>query len=68
MPRLRPKRKEPTKVAPHTDIVYALSDVSKGGSFVRKGAPIRRNDPMVLERPDLFEVRYRLDQEVTTDA
>jgi hypothetical protein len=29
------------------------------------GAPIRRNDPMVLERPDLFEVRYRLDQEVT---
>ena len=35
---------------------------------MEKGTPPTRSDPMVLERPDLFEVGYRLDQEVTSRA
>ena len=65
MPRLRPKQE--VRQAP-TDTVYALSGVSKGGRWVEKGTPLTRSDPMVIERPDLFEVRYRLDQEVTSNG
>jgi hypothetical protein len=65
---LRPKRNEPARAAPHTDTVYALSDVSKGGEFVRKGNPLPRDHAMVVERPDLFEVRYPLIQEVASDG
>jgi hypothetical protein len=68
MPRLRMKRSETVRVSPAPDdAVYALSDVSKGGRWVAKGTLLRRDDPIVQERPDLFEVRYRLDQEGLDD-
>lgn len=68
MPRLRPKRIEPARLPP-TDLVWALTDISKGTRFVRKGESVRRDEPMVQERPDCFEVRYPLiNEEVTTDA
>jgi hypothetical protein len=65
VPRLRPKQE--VRRAP-TDMVYALTAVSKGGRWVEKGTPLTRTDPMVIERPDLFEVRYRLDEEVTNNG
>jgi hypothetical protein len=44
-------------------VVYATTDLSKGSRYVRRGDPVRRDDPMVLERPDLFEIRYLLSEE-----
>lgn len=64
MPRLFPKQGEPVKRSAPGDLVYALVDVSKGSRWVSKGTPLRRDEPMVLERPDLFEVRYPLSEEV----
>jgi hypothetical protein len=66
LPRLRPKRSEPARAAPG-DLVYALTDVSKGARFVRKGEPLRRDDPMVRELPSEFEVRYPLILEEVND-
>jgi hypothetical protein len=69
MPTLR-RGTKPTEIrfsAPDT-LVYALSDVSKGGRYVRKGEPISRDDPMVRELPSEFEVRYRLSEEVRSDG
>lgn len=68
MPRLRPKRNEPPARVASGDLVYALSDVSKGGRLVRRGEPLRRDDPMVRELPSEFEVRYRLSEEVNRDG
>jgi hypothetical protein len=49
-------------------MVYALVDVSKGGRFVRRGDPIRRDDVMVRELPEAFEVRYPLIEEVNASG
>jgi hypothetical protein len=67
VPRLRPKQKEPARFAPD-DQVEAIQDLSKGGRYVTRGTRLSRSDPVVLERPDLFQVRYRLDQEVNDDG
>jgi hypothetical protein len=69
MPRLRAKQTEqPARVSP-TDLVFALTDLSKGGRFVRKGEPLRCDDVIVVERPDCFEVRYPLTlEEVKTNG
>jgi hypothetical protein len=68
MPRLRPKRNELARFVPPTDIVYAVEDVSKGGSFVRKGESLPRNHVMVKELPTAFEVRYPLILEEVNDG
>jgi hypothetical protein len=60
-------RLRPEKVVappPRPQFVYALADVSKGRSLIRMGAPVRRDHPCVIERPDLFEVRYPLIEEL----
>jgi hypothetical protein len=62
--RLRQKRNEPVGLPPPTDVVYALTDVAKGGRLVRKGDPLPRNHVMVRELPEAFEVRYPLIDEV----
>ena len=56
---------EPTpSSSPHRETVWATSDVIKGCRLVRKGEALPRSDAMVAERPDLFEVRYPLTEEV----
>jgi hypothetical protein len=60
----RPKPDEPlVRVAPRTEVVYALTDVSKNGRWVRKGEPLPRDHVMVRELPSAFEVRYPLIEE-----
>jgi hypothetical protein len=63
------KRKTPTVLlsAPD-DRVYALSDIGGTHGFVSKGSPLSRDHPHVRNCPDLFEVRYRLDQERTEEV
>jgi hypothetical protein len=63
MLRLRPKQK-PAGVVPGSGIVYALTDVAKGGRLVRMGEPLPRDHVMVRELPEAFEVRYPLIEEV----
>lgn len=63
MPRLRrkePERTEPASFAPHTDVVYAVTDVTKGLRRVKMGEPLRRDDELVRELPDAFAVRLPL--------
>jgi hypothetical protein len=67
--RLRPKRDEPRRFRPPpAAVVYALTDVSKGGRFVRKGEPLPLDQVMVRELPSAFEVRYPLIEEVKPAA
>jgi hypothetical protein len=67
--RLRPKQDEPAKFRPApTELVYALTDVAKGGRLVRKGDPLPRNHIMVRELPEAFEVRYPLIEEVNASG
>ena len=63
--RSRQNKSEPaTSSSPHLEIVFATTDVSKGGRVIRKGDAVRRDHVMVQERPDLFEVRYPLSEEL----
>jgi hypothetical protein len=64
LPRLWPKQNEPVRLPPPPDVVYALTDVAKGGRLVRKGEPLPRNHIMVRELPEAFEVRYPLINEM----
>jgi hypothetical protein len=66
--RLRPKRNEAVRPSAPTAVVYALTDVSKGGRFVRKGEPLPRDHVMVRELPEAFEVRYPLILEEVNDG
>ena len=60
--RLKPERV--TAPPPRTGLVYAVTDMTKGNRIVRKGDGLPRDNVMVLERPDLFEVRNLLTEEV----
>jgi hypothetical protein len=64
LPRLWPKQSEPVRLPPPTAVVYALTDVAKGGRLVRKREPLPRNHVMVRELPEAFEVRYPLIEEL----
>ena len=66
MPR---RRKEPAvRLSAPTDLVYALTDVGKGGLWITRGTPVHRDHPFVRDCPDAFEVRYRLSEEVNESA
>ena len=62
MPRLRPKT-QPAK-RPPSDLVEATEDLQYGPRWVPRGTKLERSDPLVREAPHLFEVRYRLSEEV----
>jgi hypothetical protein len=62
LPRLWPKQNEPVRLPPPTDIVYALTDVAKGGRLVHKGDPLPRDHVMVRELAEAFEVRCPADR------
>jgi hypothetical protein len=68
---LRRKRNESERTirlsAPN-DVVYALTDVGKAGHWIPRGTIVRRDHPFVRDCPDAFEVRYRLSEEVRSDA
>lgn len=68
MPKLRQKKTQPVRFTPPTDTVYALSDLIKGGRYVRKGEPLHRDDEMVRELPSEFEVRYPLALECSEEV
>jgi hypothetical protein len=64
VPRLRPKRAESTRFTAPDNSVVATDDLQYGHRWVPKGTRLERTDPLVVEAPHLFEVRYRLSEEV----
>jgi hypothetical protein len=62
-----PRRKQPATVVRRSapaDRVRAVQNMSKGGRFIPAGTWLPRDDEVVVERPDLFEVVYRLSAEL----
>jgi hypothetical protein len=69
MPRLRAsKTKRAVRLSAPTDLVYALTDVGKGASWITRGTPVSRDHPYVKELPQHFEVRYRLSEELREEV
>jgi hypothetical protein len=66
------RRKQPTvRLSAPDDRVFSITDIAGTLGFIPKGSPVSRSHPHVVNAPELFEVRYRLDlerSEVTTDA
>jgi hypothetical protein len=57
----------PTKRTHHSapdEYVEAASDLQYGLHWVPKGKRLERSDPLVVAHPEVFDVRYRLTQEV----
>ena len=65
MPRLRPKEQHRAGHVAPDDLVWAVVDLQRGGRYVHRGDRLQRDDPMVLEAPEYFEVKYPLTMEVT---
>lgn len=61
---LRRKQIETIKVGPPDDSVEAREDLQYGQRWVPRGMRLKRNDPLVLEAPHLFYVKYALSEEV----
>jgi hypothetical protein len=58
------RRKQPVmQLSAPTDLVHALTDVGKGGTWITRGSVVHRSHPFVRDCPDAFEVRYRLSDE-----
>jgi hypothetical protein len=70
MPRFRPGTKSTpaVRLSAPTDLVYATTDVGKGGNWIPRGTPVSRSHPFVKDLPEHFEVRYRLSEEVEHPA
>ena len=66
MPRLRPSKgtQQAVRLSAPNDLVYALTDVGKGATWISRGTGVHRDHPFVHDCPDAFEVRYRLSEEV----
>jgi antitoxin (DNA-binding transcriptional repressor) of toxin-antitoxin stability system len=60
------KRSKPVvKLSAPDQSVEAISDLQFGRRWVRKGTRLARRDPLVVAHPEVFEVRYRLSEEVS---
>ena len=60
--------RRPAKRARHSapdEYVEAISDLQYGLRWVPKGKRFKRSDPLVIAHPEVFDVRYRLSEEVS---
>jgi hypothetical protein len=62
MPRLWGTELQPSRLPPD-DSVEAITDLQYGRRWVPQGTRLERSDPLVADHPEVFQVRYRLDQE-----
>ena len=64
MPRLRPERAEPVRFSAPNETVEAIEDIQAGSRWIPRGTRLSRTDPVVLEKPGWFQVRYALSEEM----